>query len=102
MEHTLFEDGDWVVLQLKGALNFESTDQLKKVFDDLLLKTHSAIRLDLREVPVANSSGIGCILMFYKNLKKKGGKLEIRGISKNLAEMFRLVKIDQVIPIIEE
>ena len=102
MEHTLLEDGDWVVLQLKGALNFESTDQLKKVFDELLLKPHSAIRLDLREVPVSNSSGIGCILMFYKNLKRKGGKLEIRGISKNLAEMFRLVKIDQVIPIIEE
>jgi anti-anti-sigma regulatory factor len=35
-------------------------------------------------------------------LKKKGGKLVIKGISKNLAEMFRLIKIDQVIPIEED
>lgn len=102
MEHIVFEDGEWVVLQLKGALNFECTDQLKTVFDDLLEKKYSAVRLDLREVPVSNSSGIGCILMFYKNLKKKGGKLVIKGISKNLAEMFRLIKIDQVIPIEED
>jgi anti-sigma B factor antagonist len=102
LEHIVFEDGEWVVLQLKGALNFECTDQLKTVFDDLLEKKYSAVRLDLREVPVSNSSGIGCILMFYKNLKKKGGKLVIKGISKNLAEMFRLIKIDQVIPIEED
>ncbi len=102
MEHTVFEDGEWVVLQLKGALNFECTDQLKNIFDDLLGNNYTAVRLDLREVPVSNSSGIGCILMFYKNLKKKGGKLEINGISKNLAEMFRLIKIDQVIPIVED
>jgi len=102
LEHTVFDDGEWIVLKLRGAINFECTDQLKSIFDDLLGRNLTAVRLDLREVPVSNSSGIGCLLMFYKSLEKKGGKLEIKGISKNLKEMFKLIKIDQVIPIVDD
>jgi anti-anti-sigma factor len=101
MEYTIEKDGDWTVIALDGAINFECTDSVKAVFEKVLLEGTLFVRLNLENVPASNSSGIGIILMFYKNLKKRGGTLEVKGISKNLAEMFRLLKIDKILKIEE-
>jgi anti-sigma B factor antagonist len=102
MKYSIRRDGDWVVISLTGAINFESVETLRSVFDKVLLEGGKMVRLDLKKVPVSNSAGIGSILMFYKNLKKRDGLLEIKGISKNLAEMFRLIKLDTVIQVEED
>jgi anti-sigma B factor antagonist len=102
MEYSVERDADWVVIVLSGPINFESIKELREVFDRVILDGAKSVRLDLRSVPVANSAGIGSMLMFYKNLKKRGGRLEIKGISRNLAEMFNLIKLDRVIPIRED
>jgi len=102
MEYSIDRDGEWIVIKLTGAINFESVGELRSVFDKVLLEGAKNVRLNLKMVPVSNSAGIGSILMFYKNLKKRDGTLEVKGISRNLAEMFRLIKIDKVIKIEEE
>lgn len=101
MEYTIEKDGDWTVIVLDGAINFECTESVKSVFEKLIVEGTLFVRMNLKNVPASNSTGIGIILMFYKNLKKRGGTLEIKGISKNLAEMFRLLKIDKILKIEE-
>ena len=101
MEYTIEMDGDWIVIALDGAINFECTDTVKSIFEKVMLEGTLLVRLNLENVPASNSSGIGIILMFYKNLKKRGGTLEVKGISKNLAEMFRLLNIDKILKIEE-
>jgi anti-anti-sigma factor len=101
MEYTIEQDDDWTVITLDGAINFECTDSVKSVFEKVMLEGSLYVRLNLENVPAANSSGIGIILMFYKNLKKRGGTLEVKGISNNLLEMFRLLNIDKILKIEE-
>jgi anti-sigma B factor antagonist len=102
MEYNITMDEKWVVISVTGAINFKGSDELRSLFENVLLEGTKYVRLNLRRVPVANSAGLGNILMLYKNLKKREGMLEIKGISDNLFEMLKLVKIDKLIKIERE
>ena len=102
MEWTEKEEGDWTVLKIIGVINIDSAQQLKSLFDDLIVRGVQNVRLNLKNVPISNSSGIGHILMLFKSLKERNGKLEIRGLSRNLTEMLKLLNIEKLISIQEE
>jgi anti-sigma B factor antagonist len=101
MEWTKKQDGDWTVLNISGVINIDTANDLKTLFDDVLSEGALNVRLNLKNVPNSNSSGIGHIVQLLKSLKEQHGKLEIRGISRNLFQMLKLLKIDKVIPITE-
>ncbi|MCK5570312.1 MAG: STAS domain-containing protein [Spirochaetes bacterium] len=102
MEYNFTKDGKWRIISVNGSINFEAANELHSVFEKVLSEGEKFVRLNLKKVPVSNSSGISAILVLYRNLKKRDGMLEIKGISKNLAEMFRLLKIDRIIKIEDE
>ena len=99
MEYKIKKDEKWVVISVNGQITFENSDDLKAAFDNVLSEGSKFVRLDLSLVPVSSSSGISSILVLYKKLKKMDGVLEIKGISDNLFEMFKSLKIDQFIKI---
>lgn len=102
MECTVRQEEQWFIVSVNGAINIETANDLKNVFDDVLLRGAKFVRLNLKNVPISNSSGIGNILMLFRSLKQREGVLEIRGISRNLKEMMRLVKIDTLIDVYDE
>jgi anti-anti-sigma factor len=102
MEWTKKHEDDWSVLKISGVINIETAGELRTMFDEILSEGVLKIRLNLKQVPIANSSGIGHILMLFKSLKERNGQLEIRGVSKNLLEMLKLLKVDTLFPIQEE
>jgi anti-anti-sigma factor len=102
MEWTVKEEGEWTILKIIGVINIESAEELQSLFDNLLSQGVKNVRLNLKNVPISNSSGVGHILFFFKSLQQREGKLEIRGISKNLMEMLKLLKVHKLFPIQEE
>jgi len=102
MEYKISKNREWTLVVIEGAINFNTSDKVKLVFEKVLKDGAKNVRLNLKQVPVSNSSGIGYMLMLYKELKKYGGTLEIKGISKNLSEMMKLIKIDKLIKIEDE
>jgi anti-sigma B factor antagonist len=95
MDWTKKEKDGWIVLKISGVINIETAQDLKKLFDEVLAEGAKKVRLNLMQVPVSNSSGIGHILMLFKGLNARDGQLEIRGISRNLYEMMKLLKLNQ-------
>jgi len=102
MEYKVSHDGEWVVIKVNGAINYESSDILRSVFEKILAEGTKKVRLNLKNVPVSDSAGVGIILLLYRNLQKRDGELIIRGISQNLKDMLSLVKVDKLIPIEDE
>jgi anti-sigma B factor antagonist len=102
MEWTKKQEGEWTVLKISGVINIETAGELRNLFDETLSGGALHIRLSLKQVPIANSSGIGHILMLFKSLKERNGQLEIRGVSKNLFEMLKLLKVDALFPLHEK
>jgi anti-anti-sigma factor len=101
MEYDVRKESDWVVVSVRGPLNFEHSDELRSAFDRIVSEGSRKVRLELKMVPVADSAGISSILILYRSLKKRKGTLEIKGVSQNLLEMFKLLKIDKLIKIVE-
>ena len=99
MNYRLEKDDHHCTVVVKGDINYDAAKKLKKVFDSLLNEGIDRITLNLKDVPVSSSTGIGTILMLYKNLKQRGGVLDIKGIHPNLLSMLKLVKIDTIIDI---
>ena len=99
MEYSIDKDNGNCRMTIKGDINFEASKELKEIFDSLLKEDIKNITLDLTDVPVSNSTGIGTLLMLYKKLKQIDGTLKIEGIHQNLYSMLKLVKIDSIIEI---
>jgi len=99
MEYKVTHEGEWIVVKINGAINYESSDILRSLFEKIITEGVTKVRLNLKNVPVSDSSGVGNILLLFRNLQKKGGELIIKGISQNLKDMLTLVKVDKLIPI---
>jgi anti-anti-sigma factor len=99
MKYEVRDENGWVVVSLQGVLNFDSSDELRSAFDRIVSDGGRKVRLELEHVPVADSAGISSILILYRNLRKHKGSLEIKGSSRNLSEMFKLLKIDKLVKI---
>jgi anti-sigma B factor antagonist len=55
--------------------------------------------LDLSEVPYMDSAAMGTIVNYYVHCQKEGTALVVAGISSRVMELFKLTKVDTVIPL---
>jgi anti-anti-sigma factor len=54
--------------------------------------------LDLTEVPYMDSAGLGRIVRHYVHCRGKGVRMVAVGVSARVVELFRMTKVDAVIP----
>lgn len=55
--------------------------------------------LDLTACPFMDSSGVGMVVKHYVHCQKKGLKVIAAGLSPKVKDVFRITKVDSVIPI---
>ena len=55
--------------------------------------------LDLTACPYMDSSGLGIIATHYVRCQKRGLKMIVAGLSPKVRDVFRITKMDKVIPI---
>lgn len=54
--------------------------------------------LDLSGVPYMDSAGMGLIINHYVHCQNHGSKMVVAGVSPRVHELFRMTKVDSVIP----
>lgn len=54
--------------------------------------------LDLTDVPYVDSSGLGMIARHYAHCKGRGVRFVAAGLSEKVLELFRMTKMDAIIP----
>ncbi len=99
MEFKLIEENGKILISIIGAVDNENAEELKKEFQNLLQQDFEEALFDFTYVPFITSSGIGKLLIFYKNVVSRGKSMRIKGINDNLLELFRSIKLDQLFPI---
>ncbi|HTW60374.1 MAG TPA: STAS domain-containing protein [Terracidiphilus sp.] len=55
--------------------------------------------IDLSGVPYMDSAGMGAIINYYVHCQKEGASLVVAGVSSRVMELFRLTRVDSVIPL---
>jgi anti-sigma B factor antagonist len=80
----------------------EAVDGLRQTLEELLASGDAFIALNLAEVPMIDSSGIGLLVRFLASTKNAGGNLKLVQPSKFTVQSLRLVGIINLFEIFED
>lgn len=99
MEVKLTESNGKVTVNLTGDIYIEQADELLAVFNSIIEKCPKEVTIDLKGLNSITSSGIGKIVLLYKELQKKNGKIQIVGANETIMQIFKIVKLDKLVEI---
>jgi anti-sigma B factor antagonist len=99
MNYTRKDEGDVTVLRISGSLDALSTPDLRPVIDELVTEKRPAITVDLSELRLIDSSGVGAIVSLYKRMRAVGCRVDVVGLKDQPLAIFRLLRLDRVFPV---
>jgi len=94
--------GDKGLIKVTADLDSEqSGEALRQSFNQVFDQGKRTVVLDLTDVQIINSYGIGKVLMCYKRLKAENGTLMVKPLSGFVKETFELLMLDKLLPVDE-
>jgi anti-sigma B factor antagonist len=97
VKETSLQDGRISVLHCKG--NFvggDETDELQNTIKKLADAGNLKMVIDLGEVSYLNSSALGVLISAHANFTKRGGKVKLCQLNKNLENLFVITKLSLI------
>ncbi len=80
------------IIQLRGPLRLgEAVNEFRQVLDQSLTTGETRIVLDLAEVPMIDSSGIGVLMKALASARQRGGNIKLVNPSKFAVQTLRMV-----------
>jgi anti-sigma B factor antagonist len=97
IKQTDLQEGKTVVLELKGNyVGGEETDELRDTIKKLSEEGNLKLVIDLGEVSYLNSSALGVLIAAHANYAKRGGKIKLCQLNKNLENLFVITKLSLI------
>ena len=91
------------LVKLRGRLGLgEAVDRLRETFEDLMASGDSRIVLDLGEVPMVDSSGIGLLVKSLASAKQHGGAIRLLNPSKFTLQTLKMIGILNLFEIFDD
>ncbi len=81
---------------ISGNIDIPGAEDLKKTLAGLTEENLTDVVIDFTGVTFIGSSGIGKLLLFYKNFTAKGGSLSIINLSDEIIALFKAIKLDKL------
>jgi len=88
--------GDIAAMKIDGILNSENAHILQEKLSEVMQSNAKTLELDLLDCRNISSTGIGKILLFYKDFISKGGDIEVVRSSNSVYELFTMLKLNQL------
>ncbi len=83
-------------VELSGSIDVEGAEVLKKSLGQLVGEGPREVEIDFKGVHFIGSSGIGKLLLFYKNFTAQGGKIRILHLNNDLQALFKAIRLDRL------
>ncbi|HOC59607.1 MAG: STAS domain-containing protein [Syntrophaceae bacterium] len=97
MDLKITVDKDRGRVEIIGDVDEKGAEILKSKLQEMNhLKT---VEIDFRQVAYIGSSGIGKLLLFYKNLSIHGGTLSVTRLQPDIFRLFQELKLDTIFSI---
>ena len=96
------DKGGITVCYLNGEIDINTSPELKKIFDKLLLGKPGKIILNLKDVSYVDSSGLATLVEMLKGLRVYGGKLKLTNLTTKVKNLFEITKLEKLFDIVSE
>ena len=90
-------EGEIVLLEPKGELvGGDETDDLHQTIEGLIKEENKKLVIDLAKVHYLNSSALGMLAWAHTNYSKRGGRIVLAEVEKNIRNIFVITKLSLV------
>jgi len=96
MDVKMTVEGKETLMAVSGSVDIPGAERLKKSLTKVLESESKETTIDFEEVNFIGSSGIGKLLLFYKNFTAKGGRIKIINLNKEITMLFKAIKLDKL------
>jgi anti-sigma B factor antagonist len=96
MNFTRTDQEELTILRISGSLDALSTPELRPTIEALVAEKRGAVTVDLSELRIIDSSGVGAIVSLYKRMRAVGAKVEVVGLRDQPLAIFRLLRLDRI------
>jgi len=91
------------VIKLRGRLNLgEAVDRMRQTFDDLIAAGEIRFVVDLEEVSMVDSSGIGLLVRCLTEAKQSSGSLKLLKPSKFAVQTLRMTGLLKLFEVFDD
>jgi anti-sigma B factor antagonist len=84
-------------LAIKGELDALSASDLRPIVEELVAENVRNVTVDLSELRLIDSSGVGAIVSIYKRVRAKGGRVSVTGLSGQPLAVMKLLRLEKVL-----
>jgi anti-sigma B factor antagonist len=97
IKQTELQEGKIVIIELRGNyVGGEETDEMRDSIKKLSDEGNLKLVIDLGEVSYLNSSALGVLIAAHANYAKRGGKIKLCQLNKNLENLFVITKLSLI------
>jgi anti-sigma B factor antagonist len=91
------------VIHLAGDLNVVQVDPFRQKFKDWFVANSSTknVVIDLKEVPMIDSAGLGVLIGILKQVRERGGELKLAGMQKRVRLVFEITRTQRIFTVSE-
>ena len=90
---------EFKIVQPSGILDGSTTNKLRREIIDLVENGANVILVDLQEVNLMNSSGIGALVATFKAIHAANAQMYLCSLNEQLQMIFKLTKMEKVFKI---
>jgi anti-sigma B factor antagonist len=84
-------------IAIEGQLDHATISVLRPELSKLLRLRPARVDLDLSRLRLIDTSGVGMLLGFLKNLRDQGGQLTLCGLRDQPLEIFKLISMEVIL-----
>jgi anti-sigma B factor antagonist len=86
-----------VTLQIEGSLDALTARNVRPIFDEVVAAKPKRVTVDLAELNMIDSSGVGAIVSLFKRVKADGGVFAVAKAHDQPLAVLKLLKLDRVL-----
>jgi len=85
-----------LVLEIHGEINVSTVGRFSDSFSEAQSRSGiNNIVLDMREVSVIDSCGLGALISAQRSVQGRSGSIRLAGLRSGVMEMLRITKLDE-------
>lgn len=96
MNFSRVDDAAKTTLRIRGELDALSAPELRPLLDQVVEDGPKQVVVDLSELRMVDSSGVGALVSLYKRVRAYGGAVVFSGVTAQPLVIFKLLRLDVV------
>jgi anti-sigma B factor antagonist len=96
MNYTIAAKEGTSFISIEGTLDALSVSELRGELDKLIGTRPKSVEVDLSQLRMIDSSGVGALVSLYKRVRANGGDVVLKGVRDQPLAIFQLLQLDRL------